>query len=613
MSRIAGIISRKYVTITTAVVAEMLKSVQTVSAWNIQTYTSEHTQLGAIGGRILSASQGDILVVLDGNIYNQEELGAYQTDADCIADMYRRYGIEKTLNLLNGDFAFALFDVQEQKLFIARDRIGVKPLYYAALGDGIAFASRPKSLFAVEEISTEPDPFFVARYAGLHYRYIDNAPHQSPYKAIRQLPAAHYAEYSFAKQEVQIRKYWSLDDLPNWEESEEVLAERYRELLKDAVRIRYLRAQKPVFTLSGGMDSSSVLASSVHNTGEKQHAVSTVYVDKTYDESDEIASMLDSNVSEWHKVVVGDPDVFTLLPEIISANDEPIATGTWLSHYLLCQNISGKNFHSVFGGLGGDELNAGEYEYFFFHFADLKQQQQNEQYLREVEKWVEYHDHPIFKKNLHVAEEGIATMTDLSMPGVCRAEPRRLNRYISAIHSDYYNLRGFEPVLRHPFSSYLKNRTFQDMFYETAPCCLRAEDRQTMAFGIENFVPFFDYRLVEFMFRVPGTMKIRNGVTKILLREAMKEILPEETRTRIKKTGWNAPAHKWFSGKGKEPLYDMIHSQAFRERGIWNVPEVLRIADEHQHIIDNNLVQDNHMMFLWQMVNTEIWLSSSPK
>ena len=100
-----------------------------------------------------------------------------------------------------------------------------------------------------------------------------------------------------------------------------------------------------------------------------------------------------------------------------------------------------------------------------------------------------------------------------------------------------------------PFSSYLKNRTYQDLFRETAPCCLRAEDRQGEAYEIRQVDPFFDHRLAEFMFRVPGNMKIRDGITKRLLREAMKGILPEETRTRVKKTGWNAPAHVWF-GQG---------------------------------------------------------------
>jgi asparagine synthase (glutamine-hydrolysing) len=163
----------------------------------------------------------------------------------------------------------------------------------------------------------------------------------------------------------------------------------------------------------------------------------------------------------------------------------------------------------------------------------------------------------------------------------------------------------------HPFQSWLLNRTYQDIYRETAPCCLRAEDRHTTSQGLQRFDPFFDYRLMEFMFAVPGSCKIRDGVTKRLLREAMTGILPDETRLRIKKTGWNAPAHRWFSrGQNLDDLRDLVASRAFRERGLYNVPEVMRLIDEHIDIVENNRVVDNHMMFLWQLVNVEIWLAN---
>jgi asparagine synthase (glutamine-hydrolysing) len=120
--------------------------------------------------------------------------------------------------------------------------------------------------------------------------------------------------------------------------------------------------------------------------------------------------------------------------------------------------------------------------------------------------------------------------------------------------------------------------------------------------------PFFDHRLVELMFRVPGTMKIRDGVTKHLLRRAMAGILPEETRTRVKKTGWNAPAHVWFAGQGKELVLDLISSSAFRERGIYDLERVRAIVEQHDAIVREQRPVENHMMFLWQLVNLELWL-----
>ena len=205
-------------------------------------------------------------------------------------------------------------------------------------------------------------------------------------------------------------------------------------------------------------------------------------------------------------------------------------------------------------------------------------------------------------------EEMVGRVCDQSQIGVCRADRKRLERYQDVLNPDFFDLSSFHPVMPNPFDSYLKNRCFQDIFLETSPCCLRAQDRQGMAFGIQHIMPFFDYRLVEFLFRVTGTMKFKDGVTKSLLRKAMRGILPDSTRQRVKKTGWNAPAHLWFSSSGKEPLLDLVNSQSFRERGIYNVKAVNRIIDEHHKIVSTNSNRENHMMLLWQIVNTELWL-----
>ncbi len=446
---------------------------------------------------------------------------------------------------------------------------------------------------------------FVALFAASHYRTFDNDPEKTPYAEIAQLPAAHLLCLKDGR--VTITAYWSLQNLPDFTEDEDELAERYRELLLDAVSLRLRRARRPAFTLSGGMDSSSVLASAVRATGAKQHAFSTVYEDATYDESGEIRSMLDAAVDQWHPVQVGNPDIVNLVSQMIDTHDEPIATATWLSQYLLCREVQGQGFGGLFGGLGGDELNAGEYEYFFFFFADLQFAGRQRELNHEVEKWIAYHDHPVFRKSFDLMQEGFVRLVDLSRAGKCLVDHTRLVRYYAALNPDYFDLEGFEPVMDHPFSSYLKNRAYQDIFRETIPCCLRAEDRQTAAFGLEHFLPFLDYRLVELMFRVPGTLKIRDGITKYLLREAMHGILPDPTRTRIKKTGWNAPAHVWFSGLGRELLLDLVGSQAFRERGIYNEAQVRYLIDEHDRIVTSGKQQDNHMMFLWQLVNLELW------
>jgi asparagine synthase (glutamine-hydrolysing) len=613
MSRIAGIVS----SIEDNHREPSLERMLAASTLSDRYETERHVAGAAVFGWCGSKRPNIALIsgmvsVMDGHIYNRSEFEeSHETDAGLLAILCAKYGFAAALARINGDFAAGIYDPGNQSLWLARDRFGLKPLYYIMDGDRFAFASRIRALLGLPGVGPEVNKQFVGLFAGSHYRYFDNHPDESPYANVFQLPAAHVLRVANGR--VSKSAYWSLQELADFNDSEAELCETYRTLLRDAVSLRLQPAPRAAFTLSGGMDSSSVLASAVQIAGAKQHAFSTVYTDKTYDESDEIQSMLSATVAHWHRVPVDCPNIFDLIGRMINVHDEPVATATWLSHFLLCEEASARGFGSLFGGLGGDELNAGEYEYFLYHFADLCTAGDSKRLAREVEMWIHYHDHPVFRKSPEVVEQGLSRLVDLSQPGRCLPDRHRLNRYAAALDRDYFDLETFEPIMDHPFRSYLKNRAYQDLTRETLPCCLRAEDRQTEAFGLDNFLPFLDYRVVEFMFRVPGAIKFRDGVTKHLLREAMRGVLPEETRTRVKKTGWNAPAHVWFSGSGRDRLLDLVHSSSFRERGVYNVPEVLRLIDEHDKIVASGESRENHMMFLWQLVNLELWLQAIPE
>lgn len=609
MSRIIGVFSKHPGQNFKSCCHNILNASKGAGNWTVASHNLAALSWGWGGREPIKTASGDgIVIVLDGAIYNRNDLGKFPSDAELLISLYQQNGFEPMLKALNGDYALALYDSHKKKLWLARDRFGLKPLYYIDHKDYLAFGSRPSFLFTLPNAHITVNRRFVAVFAASHYRSFDNAIHESPYQEIAQLPAAHYL--CFSDDKTSVSPYWSLKQEPDFTDNETALAEKYWHLLRDAVALRLNTAQKPAFTLSGGMDSSSVLAAAVDITKHKQFVFSSLYTDKTYDESAEIRSMLPTHVEKWHPVEVGNPDVFALIEQMIAVHDEPVATATWLSHFLLCEEASRKGFHSLFGGLGGDELNAGEYEHFFYFFADLRLAGLGHRLSEEIKMWIQYHDHPIFKKSPAFVEEQFKKIINFKTPGQCLPDQNRLNRYAGVLNPEYYDLRSFQQVMDHPFLSYLKNRTYHDLSRETVPCCLRAEDRQTVAFGMDNFLPFLDHRLVEFMFRVPGTLKYDQGVTKHLLRQATKGKLPEETRTRVKKTGWNAPAHMWFSGKGRERLLDIVNSQDFRSRGIYNIPEVLRLIDEHERIVSHQENRDNHMMFLWQLINLELWFKS---
>src|SRR6185312_10081809 len=252
-----------------------------------------------------------------------DELDAAANDAALLLDLHRRHGFAGALARINGDFAVALFDAGSATLWLGRDRFGVKPLYYADTPSLFAFASQPRGLLALPGVPAEIDRRFAALFAASHYRTIDNDPGGSPYAAIRQLPAGHLLELRNGT--IRVARWWDLVEEPEWREDGAALAERYRALLLDAVRRRLAAAERPAFTLSGGMDSSSVLAAAVDISGDRQHAYSSVYADKTYDESQEIRAMLAEKVAAWHPVPIGDDiDVFALIGEMVAAHDEPV-------------------------------------------------------------------------------------------------------------------------------------------------------------------------------------------------------------------------------------------------------------------------------------------------
>tara|TARA_Y100001934_G_scaffold99055_2_gene122060 strand:- start:40765 stop:42660 length:1896 start_codon:yes stop_codon:yes gene_type:complete len=558
-------------------------------------------------------SDENVLCVVDGWIFNSRLLSASisgvspSEPAKLIAKMFLRFGFENTLVKLNGDFSIALYDVRACSLLLARDRFGVKPLYYSNTADGLAFASQPWALISDPDVSSEINPHFAAAFASLHYRTFDNRPEESPYRYISQLPAASYLLHS--KKSLSVKTYWQLEPAPDFEDDRANLAKQYRELLLDSVELRISTGAKNAFTLSGGLDSSSVTSCARNITGQQQTAYSAIYEDKTFDESDEIRPMLKENVSQWNAVLIGNEiDLSKEVEYLVQQHNEPVATATWLAHNRICKKAASDDFGLILGGLGGDELNAGEYEYFIFHFADLMEQTPAASLGNELAAWAHHHNHPLYPKTPEIGLAEIARLTD-SHTGTCLPDWKRAKRYIHTLKPEYYSGELLDIRMEHPFDSHLKNRTYQDIFFETLPCCLRAEDRNASAVGMSQTNPFLDHRLVEFMFRVDGTHKIEKGISKILLREAMKDILPEETRTRITKVGWNAPAQKWFSRRELELLRDTVVSSEFESFGIYNRAAVLEIIDDHAAILSSREPRENHMMFLWQLVNLTTWLS----
>ena len=411
----------------------------------------------------VAAQRREMLVAIDGTFLNREELPADPNDAERLLILLDRQSFADALAKLNGDFAIAFWDGTRETSAWPETASVSKPLYFVERPDLLAFASQPRALLNLPGMPKRPYVAFVARFAASHYRTFDNETGRSPYEAVRQLPAGTLLE--FRNGTVRTQQWWALHEEPEFTLPTEQLSANYLALLLDSVALRVKAAEQPAFTLSGGLNSSSVLSCAVSITGAKQHAFSSIYVDRSFDESDEIKPMLVDKVSEWHAVEIGNEiDLFAIVRDMVDVHDQPVATATWLSHFLLTRRAAGDGFGALFGGMGGDELNAGEYEYFTFHFADLVRKGDMTALEHEIAKWSAHHDHPVFRKDRGIALTDIARLTDPMRTGVNLPDLKRLARYLKIFQSRFLRSGPLDADYGSPLREPPEKSPVQDIF-----------------------------------------------------------------------------------------------------------------------------------------------------
>ncbi|MBH69571.1 MAG: hypothetical protein CMM58_14540 [Rhodospirillaceae bacterium] len=553
--------------------------------------------------------RGPLIIAMNGHLYNPEEFQTEQpsySDACRILLSIKQFGLETTLRKINGDFCIAIMDKRSNSLTLARDRLGLQSLFYTQVQGVVAFASRARLLLTFPGVSSEFDNKFLKSAAATNYRFLDCEADRSPFQNIKQVPAGHIIQFTNEKMRTSLfsQSIGEIED-STFQKNQ---YEEYMFLFSDSIERRLKNAEKTIFTLSGGLDSSAIVSMASRIKAQKQPAISTIHQDKLYDEQHEILDIVNSGIVDWKSISVDEPDIFALLTDIYVSHDYPLPTATWLNHFIISKKASDLGYQTIATGLGGDELHAGEYDYFFYFFADLQTSGKTELLNHEINAWAHNHNHPIFQKSYDIAIEGISNLTDPQNPGRCLPNIALLNRYKDLLSPELGHLDELAPEYHISASSYLTSHSHNELLLNTMPCCIRSSRENCHVSGMQEIHPFLDTRLWDFMMKIPGEAKIQNGVTKAFARKCYKELLPKATRTRIQKAGWNAPAHKWFSSSNREPLLDMISSRRFIERGIYNSKEVARIVDEHFSILSNDICRENHMMIIWQIVSLELWL-----
>jgi asparagine synthase (glutamine-hydrolysing) len=565
--------------------------------------------LSTSGHGPMSNEDGSVWISYNGEIYNYQDLRSQleglghrfqsRTDTEVALHAYEAWGWD-CLSRFNGMWAFALLDLKTKRLFCARDRAGVKPFYYRYDGKSFCFASEIKSLLTVNGFQAVPNEQMVADYllSGL----LDHT-QGTFFRGIDQLRPGHYLMLEDGQ--IRIQPYWDLEAKEDCFERNEEVEEHFQELLRDSVRLR-LRSDVPVGTcLSGGLDSSTIVCLAnqlMFNgatidpilVGERQKTFSSCSEIPGYDERPYIEEVVRQSGAEKNCVFPGAETLLHDLRNLIWYQEEPFGSTSVYAQWCVMRLAREKRVTVLLDGQGGDELLAGYPPALYPRLRQALREGRLLSLMEEIQG--------LWHRRETLPDRLLMKALIAAAPSGLKAPLRKWTGYGTDWMDEGFQKRHSR-VLVSPrkFPHDLDNYLYQ-IFRETIlPSLLHYEDRNSMAFSLEARLPFLDYRLVEFAFSLPVEQKIRSGVSKVILRNSMRGILPETVRTRKDKMGFVTPEAIWFRTALRDTIKEIIDSKSFSDRGYFNVREVKDAFKRHcEGKIDISAT-------IWRWVNLELW------
>ena len=571
------------------------------------------------GHQPMTNEDGSVVIVYNGEIYNFQELREQllahghefrtQSDTEVIVHGYEQWGTD-VCSRLRGMFAFAIYDRPRQRLMIARDRVGKKPLYYAVLRQGqpdeaVVFASEMKSLLADPAISRDIDLTALNHY--LTYQYVPQP--WSIFQQIRKLPPAHWM--TFERGSTTTSAYWELDYLPKSGISEQEAIEGAIHHLDEATRLRLVSEVPLGCFLSGGIDSSLVAATMRrHITGDLR-TFSIGFNEEKFNElpyAREVADLLGTR----HQEFIVKADALSVLGKIAWHFDEPFADSSALPTWYLAE-MTRQHVTVALNGDGGDESFAGYHRY--------KLQSGLERFYK------------IPRVARQLAQMGLGAVTGLGIGGNQLRRAHFLNgltlesadrlyvhflTYFTSYHkqqlytSDLLRAVGSdlesERLTEHIAEEFdmpdpIDRRMKMDILTYLPGALLPKVDRMTMAHSLEGRSPFLDHHLMEFAATLPAGLKMKDGQLKYILKQVGLRHFSEKFLNRPKQ-GFGIPMGDWFRGELKDFAHDILLSRKALGRGWFNAKYIQILLDEHTHN------RQSHEYRIWALVMLEIWAQS---
>ncbi len=581
--------------------------------------------LSSLGHQPMSTEDKSLYLIYNGEVYNFNiikkqlmnlgEKFLSRTDTEVILKSFKKWGI-KCLKKFNGMFSFALWDSANKRLFLVRDRLGIKPLYYYYDDHMFIFSSELKAILKFRIFKREIDINSLILY--LHFQYIPS-PH-TIFKNTYKLPPGSYLVYEESGMP-QIRYYWKI---PTWdpqrlEYDEEEIIKRLDDLLNDSIRLRLISDVPLGALLSGGIDSSLVVSIMQKNSINPVKTFTIGFFEDEYNEANyakKIAHYLGTDHSELYLTI---DDALNVIPNLPIIYDEPFGDSSSIPTFLVC-SLAKQKVTVALSGDGGDEQFAGYVRYwtseiiskkinkfplhlriFFakllgripFSFLNLFYLKIFD-YLPQYIKVKNFHDKWEKLINILINNDNISEIYRMT---ICIWDREQINNLLSRDLIPCMYDKLFEKTLNWPIQSRLM---YIDKHTYLPDAMLTKIDRASMAVSLEVRVPLLDHRVIEFTSLIPDDLKYKNKTGKYILKKLLQRYIPKEFFDRPK-MGFGVPIGEWFRGKLKDLLLDYLSDDRLRHEGIFNIRYINRIINEH---LFKNV---NHQYRLWTLLMWEMW------
>ena len=555
------------------------------------------------GHQPLSNEDGTLWIVFNGEIYNhlalREQLIALghryvtHSDTETVIHLFEEYGPD-CVQHLRGMFAFAIWNRNTKTLFIARDRLGIKPLYYRLTAERLLFGSEIKVLFAHGGTRPEFNRATLPEY--LAFGYLSGE--ETFYAGIQKLMPGHTMTIG-PEGKADIRQYWDLDaSKPHQSRDEQYYVQSYRELLEGAVQ-SHLMSDVPLGVfLSGGVDSSAVAALMTKIRREPVETFSVGYTEQTYSELPFARTVSEHIHSRHHEVFVSEQDFFGALPHLIWHEDEPIAWPSSISLYFVAR-LARERVTVVLTGEGADETLAGYTRYAFtlpgflrrglrnsvatssLLGATMRRKLEHTFLAKDGNSWDSFYFDNFFSAFGGAEQVGLLT----------EAFARE-----AAPSTAYKNVLGY---WERSSGEMLQRLLYTDIKTYLVELLMK-QDNMSMAASIESRVPFLDHVLVEFASRIPSEVQIQGLAGKRILKKAVEDLLPHEILYRPK-LGFPTPWSGWLAGPRLETIRAMLLEPRSLDRGYFRRESIERLFEEHKAKHRDNYDR------IWRLLNLEVW------